>query len=167
MIVNRTELADVFGVSPPTVDAWLRAGCPIEQRGSRGVAAQYDTARVAKWRQERAIQDATGDTQQDSDEIERRTKRAKMRQAELELAKEMGLVAPIDEFRRAQAARYAIIRQNVMNVAQRAALQLVGEKDEAVFKEKLRKELALALDTAATTALDIEAEDDGDDAANG
>lgn len=164
MIVNRTELADVFGVSPPTVDAWLRAGCPIEQRGSRGVAAQYDTARVAKWRQERAIQEATGDAHQDADEIDRRTKRAKMRQAELEVAKEMGAVATVRDFERAQASRYAIIRQKVMNVAQRAALQLLGEKDETVFKDKLRKELALALESAASEPIDLVAEDDGDDA---
>lgn len=165
MLVNRGQVADVFGVSPPTVDAWVRAGCPIEQRGQRGVQAQFDTAKVAKWLRDRAVTDATGETQQDEAEIDRRTKRAKMLQAELELAKARGEVAPIREFERAQAARYAIIRANVMNVPQRAVLQLLGCTDESEFKAKLKRELVLALQTAAEASLDLPAEDDEDEAA--
>ena len=155
MIVNRNELADIHGVSLPTVDAWVRQGCPIEKRGSRGVQAEFDTAKVSKWRLDRAVADATGDKQQDADEIDRRTKRAKMRQAELELAKEMGLVAPIAEFQRVQAARAAMVRQNVMNVCARATLQLLGETDETTFKQKLRHELTLALNTAYETPVEL------------
>ena len=166
MIVNRTQLSEVFGVSPPTVDAWVRNGCPIEKRGSRGVQAEFDTAKVAKWLKDRAVQDATGETQQDEAEIERRTKRAKMRQAELELAKDMGLVAPIREFERVQAARYAVIRQNVMNVPARAVLQLLGCNDEATFKRVLRKELTLALETAASEKLELAEDEDAEDAAD-
>lgn len=165
MKVNRGELSDVFGVSPPTVDAWVRAGCPIEKKGGRGIQAEFDTAKVAKWLKDRAVADATGDTQQDADEIERRTKRAKMLQAELELRKAMGEVAPIAEFERAQAARYALIRQNCINIPGRAVLQLLGETDEATFKRKLRAEVILALDAAATAALDLAADEQKDDEA--
>lgn len=160
MIVNRTQLAEVFGVSMPTVDAWTRAGCPIEKRGARGVQAEYDTAKVAEWRRQQAIQDATGDKQQDADEIERRTKLAKMRQEELALAKELGLVAPIAEFERAQAATFALIRTNLMNVPVRAVMQLLGETDEDTFKRKLRAEIVLALETASTQAVDLATEED-------
>ena len=164
MIVNRTQLADVFGVSMPTVDAWVRAGCPVVQRGTRGVEWKFDTADVAKWRQERAVNDATGDKQQDANEIERRTKLAKMRQAELEVAKAMGLVAEIADFERVQSARAAVIRQNLLNVPGRAVLQLLGETDEATFKQKLRAEIVLALETAATQALDLPEDEDADEA---
>lgn len=160
MLVNRTQLAEVFGVSMPTVDGWVRAGCPVVQRGGRGVEWKFESADVAKWRQDRAIQDATGTDKQDTDEIERRTKLAKMRQAELELAKDLKLVAPIEEFERVQAARAAVIRQNVLNVAQRACIQLLGCTDEAEFKKKLRAELTLALDTAANAALELPDDDD-------
>lgn len=166
MIVNRGQLADVFGVSPPTVDAWVRQGCPIEQRGAKGIQAQFDTAKVAKWRQQRMLEDATGKDQQDADEIERRTKLAKMRAAELDVAKELGQVAPIAEFERVQAARAAMVRANVMNVAARAVLQLLGETDEVAFKRKLRDELALALRTAYETPLELAEEDAGEDAAD-
>lgn len=152
-------------MSPPTVDGWVRNGCPIEKRGSRGVQAEFDTAKVARWLKDRAVADATGDTQQDEAEIDRRTKRAKMLHQELELAKARGEVAPIREFERVQAARYAITRANVMNVPARAVLQLLGCTDEAEFKAKLRKELTLALETAASATLDIgdDEEPAGDD----
>lgn len=165
MIVNRMECADIFGVTPPTLDAWVRAGCPVKKKGGRGIESEYDTALVAKWLKDRAVADATGDTQQDSDEIERRTKRAKMLQAELELAKARGEVAYIKDFERAQAARSAVIRQNVLNVASRAVLQLLGETDEAIFKKKLRAELTLALETAATAALEVTEDETEDEAA--
>jgi phage terminase Nu1 subunit (DNA packaging protein) len=163
VIVNRAQLADIFGISLPTVDAWKRAGCPVLQHGAKGVAMQFDTAAVTKWRQQVILADATGDKQQDADEIDRRTKRAKMRQAELDLAKEMGLVAPIRDFERVQAARAAVVRQNIMNVPARAVLQLLGCTDESTFKQVLRKELTLALEQSANAALDLP-EDDAEDA---
>lgn len=163
MIVNRAQLADVFGCSLPTVDSWVRLGCPVVQKGSRGIEWKFDTAAVAKWRSDRVVQDATGDKQQDSDEIERRTKRAKMLQAELDLAKARGDVATISDFERVQAARAAVIRQNVMNVPQRAVLQLLGCTDETEFKDKLKRELTIALDTASTAALDLADDPDEDD----
>ena len=158
--VNRAQLAALFGISLPTVDNWVRAGCPFVTRGSKGIEWKFDSAEVIEWRRQRDIQDATGDKQQDADEIERRTKRARMRQAELELAKELGKVAPIAEFERAQAARYALIRQNVLNVPARACLRLLGCTDETEFKSVLRRELVMALETAATEQLEIIEDDE-------
>lgn len=137
---------------------------PVEVKGGRGVPSVYDTVKVLKWYKDRAISDATGDTQQDEAEIDRRTKRAKMLQAELELAKARGEVAYIKDFEQVWAARWAVVRQNVMNVKQRAVLQLLGETDETIFKQKLGDELSLALETAADAQLDLSdnAEDDAE-----
>lgn len=46
MLVNRTDLADLFGVAKTTVDAWLRDGCPCRGGGGRGVERKFDTAEV-------------------------------------------------------------------------------------------------------------------------
>lgn len=163
--VNRNGLAETFGVSLPTVDTWVRAGCPVVQRGGRGVQWVFNTADVAKWRMERAIKDATGDQVEDEKEIDRRTRRAKMLQAELELANAAGAVAPVAEFKRVQAARAAMVRQNVMNVSARAVLRLLGETDETTFKRVLREELTLALNTAYETPVELPQEDDGEEPA--
>lgn len=162
---TRAGIADIFGVSLPTVDGWVRGGCPILKRGGRGVQWAFDTAAVATWLRDRAVTDATGDTSADETELRRRKLAAETAMAELELAKARGEVAPIREFERAQAAAFAQIRANVMNVAQRAVLQLLGCTDEVEFKGKLRGELTLALEAAASAEL-VLADDEGDDDAS-
>ncbi len=47
---NKAEVAEWFGVSIPTVEQWVRSGCPVIQRGSRGVSWEIDLLEVAKWR---------------------------------------------------------------------------------------------------------------------
>ena len=48
--VNKAELATWFEVSLPTIEAWIRKGMPIAQRGSRGVPWVIDLLEVAEWR---------------------------------------------------------------------------------------------------------------------
>ena len=158
--LNRADLAEHMGVSVVTIDTWRKSGMPVDVRGDRGVAWQFDLAEVIKWRVERAKDDAASATPTGLEEIERRTATAKMLEAELSLAKKRGEVASIRDFEVAQAKVFAQIRANVMNVPQRVVLQLIGETDETVFKQKLKAELSLALTAAAEAEVDIP-DDDG------
>lgn len=162
--LNRAGLAEHMGISLPTVDRWVKEGMPVVQRGSRGVEWAFDLSEVIRWWGDRKVEAATGATD-DLEEIEKRTARAKMEKAELELAKAKGEVAPVREFERAQARIMAAIRQNVMNVTSRAVLQLLGETNETAFKQKLRAELTLALEQSAEAEIDL-GEDDGIDGAD-
>lgn len=79
--------------------------------------------------------------------------------AELDLAKARGELAPITEFERAQSIAAAQIRTNCLNIPQRVVIQLLGETNEEVFKEKLRAEIVQALEAAAeSAALDDDSE---------
>lgn len=49
-IGNKAQAAEFFGVSLPTIEAWIRRGCPVVRRGMRGVAWQLDLLEVARWR---------------------------------------------------------------------------------------------------------------------
>lgn len=159
--VNRTLLSDLFGVAMNTVDSWVRQGCPVVRKGAgKGQPTIFNTADVAQWLREKSVSEATGQTHADEAEIKRRTSVAGMQMAELNLAKAKGEVAPIRDFERAQAAAFAEIRTNIMNVPQRVVVQLLGETDEAVFKEKLRAELVLALEAAAEADLVLDEEED-------
>jgi phage terminase Nu1 subunit (DNA packaging protein) len=158
--LNRAELAKHMGVSVVTIDSWRNDGMPVDVRGDRGVAWQFDLAEVIKWRVECAKKDAAAVAPDGLEEIERRTALAKMHEAELSLAKKRGEVASIADFERAQARVFAQIRANVMNVPQRVVLQLVGETNETTFKQKLKAELALALTAAADPDADVP-DDDG------
>ena len=154
--VTRQALADVFGVALPTIDAWVRKGCPFVEKGGRGQEWQFNTAQVSKWLRDRDVEEATGGIPDDLEELKLREQKAKTELTELELATKKGEVALIAEFERAQAMVFAAIRANIMNVPQRAVLQLLGETDERAFKEKLKAELVLALETSAEEELEEE-----------
>jgi|GEM_PF-1918264 len=51
---NRTQLAETFGVSLPTIDAWIRKGCPYVEKGGNGKAWQFRLQDVARWREKMA-----------------------------------------------------------------------------------------------------------------
>lgn len=166
-VVKKGDLCELFGVSIPTVDGWLRDGCPCISRGGRGVASEFNTAAVAQWLREKAREEGAGSTLADSDELKRRKLAAEAEKAELDLAKAKGEVAPVREFERATASIMAAIRTNMRNVPGRAVLQLLGCTDEAEFKAKLMNEIDLALVTAADADIDLEDEDEDGAAADG
>ncbi len=162
--LNRSDLAEHMGVSPPTIDTWKREGMPFVSAGVRGKAWTYDLAEVIKWRLAKEAKSAAGDPDSlDLANIEKRTASAKMNMAELALAKERGDVAPVRQFERAQAAAFAQIRANVLNVPQRVVIQLLGESDERRFKEVLRAELVLALQAAAEAEITLDDDETLDD----
>lgn len=144
--VTRQGLADIFGVSLPTIDNWVRQGCPYISKGGRGQEWQFNTAQVSKWLRDRDVEEATGGIPDDLEELKLREQKAKTELTELELAQKKGEVALISEFERIWAMSMGQLRQNILGVPQRAVLQLLGETDEMAFKEKLRAEIVLALE---------------------
>ena len=50
--VNRAELAEILGVSLPTVDAFVKRGAPYVSKADRekGIPWEFDTAAVIEWR---------------------------------------------------------------------------------------------------------------------
>ena len=92
--VNRAELAEILGVSLPTITSKVSKGMPFEQRGGRGREWTFDTAAVFEWEKEQAIINATGDLSSVTDDELKRRK----------LAAETTNHAPRDEL--ATAARH-------------------------------------------------------------
>lgn len=162
MIVNRQELANAMGVSLPTIDKWVRDGCPAKTRGSKGTQWEFVVADVVAWWGNKQREAAAGAGVADEDELKRRAQAANTGRAELAFAREKGEVAPVREFEMATAKIMAAIRQNVMTVPQRAVLQLLGETDEATFKRKLKAELHLALEQSSVAEIDLD-EDEEDE----
>lgn len=160
-IVTRTGLADVFGVSLPTIDGWIRAGCPFEKRGGRGVEWAFDTAAVSRWLRDRAIEEATGETQADETELKRRKLSAETAKAELDLAKAKELVAPLDQVERNLSRVFAEVRANLRNLPSRTVSLLIGETNERRFKEVMLQEIDQVLVSLAD--MDILAPDDEDE----
>lgn len=83
--------------------------------------------------------------------------------AELELAKARAEVAPLSDIARAWEGYTAQIRARMMQIPQRAVVQLVGESDETKIKSVLMGEIKLALSEASDPEIS-EADLDEDDA---
>ena len=47
---NKAQAAQFFDVSLPTVEKWMREGCPYVQRGGKGVGWVLDLLAMAEWR---------------------------------------------------------------------------------------------------------------------
>lgn len=62
---NKAEAAEWFGVSIPSIDAWLRRGCPYVQRGERGKQWVLDLLAVSEWR----FSGATESTEDDPEKM--------------------------------------------------------------------------------------------------
>ncbi len=47
---NKSDVAEFFDVSLPTVEGWVRRGCPVVVRGSKTQPWVFDLLHVAEWR---------------------------------------------------------------------------------------------------------------------
>lgn len=160
--VGKREIAQIFGVAETTVNEWVRRGCPVMQRGGKGVAWQVNTADVSEWLKKRAVEDIAGDTLADESELKRRKLAADTAKAELELAKVKAEVVPLSQLERALANTFAEVKTNVRNVPSRISTTLIGETSETRIKEVIIEEIDLALE--AMDEFDIQDEDvDGDE----
>ncbi|WP_342627561.1 terminase small subunit [Nguyenibacter vanlangensis] len=161
-LVNRQELAEILGVSLPTVTAWVRQKMPYVQRGSQGVDWQFDTAAVIQWRADRAA-DAAGGVLDSADEIERQIALVQLEHARLKFARDAALVVPVDQLERRLSIVFAEIRTAMRNIPSRTAAMLLGETSERQFKKVLSEEIDRALTALSeydTNLLDESLEDD-------
>lgn len=78
-----------------------------------------------------------------------RKTRAEATLAELQLAKASAEVAPLSEIARAWERTTAQIRARMMQIPQRAVVQLISEPDETRIKDVLANEIKLALTDAS------------------
>lgn len=164
-IVSRAELADIFGVTPPTVDRWVSQGCPVAKEGGRGRAYEFNTADVREWRDQVIRDDARSTEQASKSELLRRELAAKTELAELKLAKEKQLVAPVKDMLRAMTLANAKVRASLRTLSDRIPRMIVGDTDEARIKAVLKSEIDQALKSLATATL-ISDDDLSDDEAD-
>lgn len=161
--INRTAVADIFGVSINTIDGWVKSGCPVIQRGARGVEWVFNSADVSRWLNGRAVDTANGGVALNEKELRIRRLAAETALSELELAKAKALVAPLEQVERMATRAFAEVRANIRNVPGRVVSMLIGETDERRFKEVLAGELDQALEALASADLVDDDEPEGEE----
>lgn len=163
-IVNRQELAEINGVSLPTIDDWVRRKCPVVQRGGRGRAWQFNTADVRSWRDDDIRAQSQGVERATKDELILRKLSAETEQAELDLAKAKEELMPVEDYERALVKAFGEVRAGLRNVVpSRVARRIIGESDETKIKEVLLEEIDFALEALADQDLITEADLESDE----
>lgn len=160
--LGKQEISELFGVAESTVDQWIRRGCPIIKRGSKGVAWEINSAAVSDWLRQRDLEQATGNNLNDEQELKRRKLAAETQKAEMEMLKAKGELVPLRQLERALANTFAELKTNMRNIPRRTATSIVGETDEIRIKEVLLAEVDQALEVLSQFTLDEPEADDDD-----
>lgn len=153
--VNKAGLAEVFGVSLPTVNSWVRRGCPVLQRGSKARQWLFNTADVAQWREDEAAAAAVGDTSKmDMDEARRRNEAAKAAMSELDLAKRRGELIEIESVAEHVGEEYSRIRAKLLALPVKLAPMLENA-------ESLQERREIIEDGIVECLAELSADEDG------
>ena len=135
MEVNRTELAQVLGISMPTVTAWMGEGMPFKEGGGKGKPFIFDTVECIEWWAENKRRRKRSDTandpfaepgegQESYDEADRRKMVATADRAELALAKEAGKVVEIDDVAAVIAEMHVKVRTRLLSVGNKVRVRV-------------------------------------------
>lgn len=141
--VNKTEAAELFGVTAKTVDNWMRKGLKGETQGREVL---LNTAAIAQFLEDdiKARFSATPAAETiDQARIRKITADAAL--AELQLERERGEVVNIEEVARAIGDEYAATRAKLLSIPTKLAPRIAIESDENACRELLAREITEAL----------------------
>lgn len=127
MKVNRTELAEILGISMPTVTAWMGDGLPYEQGGGKGKPFVFDSVACIEWwaenkRRRPRSDPATdpfadpGEATESYEQAERRKMVANADKAELDLAKSAERVVEIADVAAVIAEMHVKVRTRLLGI---------------------------------------------------
>ncbi|WP_052954873.1 terminase small subunit [Microvirga vignae] len=171
-LVNRADLAALWGTSLPTIDAWVRQGCPFVKRGSKGKEWQFDTAAVAEWRISRAVEDALSDVQDEGgrmsrEEADRRRAVAAAISAEIQADRDLGTVVEKNAAE-ADTAAFCIALKTALTtaaakIAARAALITSAPEIQELCETELNRAFNAAQSDLVSQWSDRAHDDDRED----
>lgn len=163
--LTRAGVSEFFGAAKTTVDVWVAEGMPYITRGTKGAAWEFDSADVHRWLVARATAEKrkrgnrfggnpeAGDAPEGDMsliEAQRRKAVADAKKAELSLANEMGLVAPVDRLLKIVSDEVQKARARLLAIPSKflPTLQMVARDEDGTRKGI--KALEDAIDEALT-----------------
>lgn len=125
MRCNRRQLADILRVSMPTVTTWVGEGMPFVKEGSKSAEWEFETRDCIEWmaaNKLKARAKAKSGSEDDEpghetiEEAERRKMVANADKAEVQVAKEAGLLVPISEVAAVATEQNARVRARLLTI---------------------------------------------------
>ena len=158
--LNRSDLAAAHGVSLPTVDTWVRAGCPCEREGGKGSAYSFNSKEVIDWRLAQAREGKRKDGNLGTlDEAKLRREVANAELTEIDLAEKRGEVVPVEHVAKQVGKLLANVRARMLAIPTKVAplTQTAGSIEEAraAIEDHIRDGLSELVSASAVMALDV------------
>lgn len=141
-LVNKIELADIVGVTIPTITAWIKKGMPVHRVGNQGQAWQIDTAKALHWIIKHCPADGVATAKTEAGELRRRKLAAETKKAELELRKEVAQVVSIVSTLEAWEQR----KQAIQSLAQKLPIHAAKAAAQAATEDELALTLTEEVD---------------------
>lgn len=167
MKANRRLIADILGITVPTVTAWTdKDGMPYVVQGSKGVEWVFDTAEVIAWYSQHKFKKRDGragqhgpaddpfvlpeDGLETEDAAKARKERALADINEMKAAREAGELVPIDEVEAIVIEENARVRTRLLGIPTKVrpqAIVLLGNDRAAAEKivSQVEQEILAAL----------------------
>lgn len=136
MRCNIQELAEIVGVTRPTITNWIDDGLPYVSAGSKGKPWVFETTDVLPWWAENKFRRkargpvpgtdpfAEGEGPESYEEAERRKMIANADKAELELAKAAGRVVEITDVTSIIAEMHVRVRTRLLGMSNQIRMQV-------------------------------------------
>lgn len=150
--VNKTEAAELFGVTPKTVDNWIRKGLAHDPKGREVL---LNTAAIAQFLED-DLKARLSNTPaaENIDQARIRKISADAALAELQLERERGEVVRIEEVAQTVGEEYAAVRAKLLAIPTKLAPRIAIEADEHTCRELLSREITEALNELIADGLD-------------
>lgn len=113
-VTNKAGCAEFFDVTMTTIDAWIRKGMPVIQRGSKGISWEIDLLAVAQWRFTPQL--GSGDVDPDQMEPLQRMQWIQGTTGKVNLMKIQRQLIPDDEVQRDVATAFAALSSDVQAI---------------------------------------------------
>lgn len=111
---TKAQVAEFFDVSLPTVETWIRKGCPIVERGGKGIGYVLDLREVARWH----FGSLSGPTNNNPDHMQPADRKAwyeaEARKRDLEL--KAGELVPRAAMAQAVSTAFAAVTQDLLAI---------------------------------------------------
>lgn len=148
MIVNMMGLADILGVTRPTIRARMTKGLPYENQGREGRNYEFNTEKVIQWHIEQALKDLTGpsdDTGATLHRLKVRKALAETESTEIQVENLKAQVVTHSDAVEVITTAVGNIGDKVRELTSRAAPRVIGLIDENDVKGILEEEVDATL----------------------
>lgn len=153
--INKSEVADVFGVSLQTVDQWVRKGLGCRKAGHEVI---FNSAAVTAFLEKQAEARAIASNKPaDADEARSRKLAAEAEIAEMQRDKMRGDLVDISSVESVVAEEYGAVRSKLLALPGKLAPIIAIEADEITCRDLIERGITEALDELARDAGEIAA----------